>query len=211
VRAGTKTATFAPEHGSEGIRKLICKPYSYEDVRARVEWAFEAGIQRVKLYFITGFVEETESEVGEISEFVKSLARDVRLSELRPENRMIIGVAPFVPKAGTPFQRRSMEVEKVLKRKLRLVTDALRDVARVDVEADSPRGAIIQGAISIGGESMGRYLEFISRTRGSFHAAWDEALRELGDRPLRKVLEGLSSEEALPWGFIRRPKTGDKR
>jgi radical SAM superfamily enzyme YgiQ (UPF0313 family) len=210
AHAGSRSVTYAPEHGSERIRDLLNKPYSYDEILERIVWAFDSGMLRVKLYFLTGFDEETDEDISGTIEMVESLVTDCALLNRPPDNRITIGLAPFVPKASTPFQRRPMQDERVLKRKIKSVTDALRDIPKVDLETESPRMSIIQGTISVGDRSIGHYLERISMGRDSLAGAWDEALAELGDAPRANVLRSRDGS-GLPWGFIRRPKSGEMK
>jgi len=206
ARAGSRTVTLAPEHGSESIRKLVCKPLTYDEIRDKVAWAFDAGMSGVKLYFLTGFHEESDVEVDETGALIQSLIQDIGLSNRPADNRLSIGIAPFVPKPTTPFQRRAMQDERTLKRKLKRITGPLGTLPRVDVETESPRLSIIQGALSISDRSVGLHLDYVSRTLGSIFASWDEALREVGDSPRMRVLEERPIGTSLPWSFIRRPK-----
>jgi radical SAM superfamily enzyme YgiQ (UPF0313 family) len=209
ARSGAKSVTFAPEHGSARIRDVICKPYTYEEVRERVEWAYEAGMSRVKLYFLTGFEEETPEDIAQTPEFILSLADDIGLATRPADNRLSIGIAPFVPKASTPFQRRPMQDEKTLKRKIQAITAALERMPRIEVEIESPRSSIMQGALSIADRTGGLYLAEMSKSRGPLIASWENVLRELGDSPKAKVL-GHRDHDPLPWNFIIRPHVGGK-
>jgi len=209
ARSGSKTVTFAPEHGSARIRDLFCKPHTYEEIRDRVVRAYDAGISRVKLYFLTGFVEETAEDLDATPDFVLSLASDARLASRPAECRLTVGLAPFVPKAATPFQRRPMDDEKTLRRKMKRITDPLKRRPRIEVEIESPRSAIMQGALSQGDRTIAAHLAEIARTRGALVRSWDEALRKAGDGPRRRVLESRDESAALPWSFIKRPKSGN--
>jgi radical SAM superfamily enzyme YgiQ (UPF0313 family) len=206
VAAGAQSVTFAPEHGSEKIRQLVCKPTTYEDTRSRIEWAFDEGISKIKLYFITGFEEEDEADVLATGEFIQSLARDLGLGSRASAFRFTIGLAPFVPKASTPFQRRGMEDEPALKRKMKAILDPLRKQPRIDVEMESPRESIIQGALAQGDRGLVGHLAEIAKSRGSIIRAWDEAIIRLGDQPRQTALRLKKQGEKLPWGFIIRPK-----
>ena len=55
--------TFAPEGGSERIRKVINKMVSEEDLIRTVSAAFAAGWRQVKLYFMCGLPTETDDDV----------------------------------------------------------------------------------------------------------------------------------------------------
>src|SRR5664279_6177392 len=65
--------TFAPEGGSERMRKVINKMVTEEDLIGTVTAAYAAGWRQVKLYFMCGLPTETDEDVLQIA----SLAREV--------------------------------------------------------------------------------------------------------------------------------------
>ncbi len=207
-KAGAASITFAPEHGSARMREIIGKPYSYEEVRDRVRWAFESGIRRVKLYFMTGFKEETDEDLDATPEFVLSLADEISLDALPVGCRLAVSIAPFVPKARTPFQRRAMDDEQILKRKIKRMLGPLKGRSRIDSEFESPREAVLQGALSIGDRHLADHLLGISQIEGSLLSSWDTALQAHGDSPRESVLNSRPSGLELPWSFVKRPDLG---
>jgi radical SAM superfamily enzyme YgiQ (UPF0313 family) len=210
-RAGATGVTFAPEHGSERIRKLLGKPYTYDEVRDRLAWSFDSGLSNVKLYFLTGFEEETDDDLDSTSRFVLSLIEDIGLDSLPGNRRLGVSIAPFVPKAGTPFQRRAMDDERTLKRKLKRIIAPLKRRPRVDVETESPRESILQGLLSIGDRSLADYFLEVSKNNLPAHSAWDKAENLLGDSSRKMVLRSRPQGEwELPWGFISRPQIGEE-
>ncbi|HWB36018.1 MAG TPA: TIGR03960 family B12-binding radical SAM protein, partial [Rugosimonospora sp.] len=73
-RNGRRTGlTFAPEGGSERIRKVINKMVSEEDLIRTVVTAYSNGWRQVKLYFMCGLPTETDDDVLEIA----TMAHDV--------------------------------------------------------------------------------------------------------------------------------------
>ena len=58
--------TFAPEGGSERIRKVINKMVTEEDLINTVAAAYGAGWRQVKLYFMCGLPTETDEDVVQI-------------------------------------------------------------------------------------------------------------------------------------------------
>ena len=55
--------TFAPEGGSERIRKVINKMVTEEDLIRTVTTAYASGWRQVKLYFMCGLPTETDEDV----------------------------------------------------------------------------------------------------------------------------------------------------
>ena len=67
-RNGRRTGlTFAPEGGSERIRKVINKMVSEEDLIRTVVTAYTNGWRQVKLYFMCGLPTETDEDVLQIA------------------------------------------------------------------------------------------------------------------------------------------------
>lgn len=202
-KAGTRSVAYAPEHGSLKIRKLINKTYSYDDVLGRLESAFDAGVNRVKLYFLTGFEEETEEDLLSTVEYIRSLIDDSGLISRKNNERLTIGIAPFVPKATTPMQCRPMQNERALKSKIRTITSPFRKSPRVEIEIESPRTSVLQGILWVAGRDVTEHLLEVSRSRGSLLASWDAAISIAGDGPVRYLMETRDAS-ATYWRFIKR-------
>src|SRR5919201_7020547 len=67
-RNGRRTGlTFAPEGGSERIRRVINKMVSEEDLIRTVVTAYQQGWRHVKLYFMCGLPTETDEDVLQIA------------------------------------------------------------------------------------------------------------------------------------------------
>src|SRR5439155_14304766 len=65
--------TFAPEGGSERLRRVINKMVSRDDLIRTVSTAYATGWRQVKLYFMCGLPTETDDDVLEIAD----MAHDV--------------------------------------------------------------------------------------------------------------------------------------
>src|SRR5207253_10820636 len=63
--------TFAPEGGSERIRKVINKMVTEDDLIRTVAAAYSKGWRQVKLYFMCGLPTETDDDVMQIAELAK--------------------------------------------------------------------------------------------------------------------------------------------
>ncbi len=96
--------TFAPEGGSERIRKVINKMVSEEDLIRTVAAAYGAGWRQVKLYFMCGLPTETDEDVLQIARMAKEVIRTGREVSGRRDIRCTVSIGGFVPKPHTPFQ-----------------------------------------------------------------------------------------------------------
>ena len=97
--------TFAPEGGSERIRRVINKTVSKEGhVAGTVTTAYANGWRQVKLYFMCGLPTETDEDVLEIAELAVEVIRAGREASGTKDVRCTVSIGGFVPKPSTPFQ-----------------------------------------------------------------------------------------------------------
>ena len=99
--------TFAPEAGSQRMRNVINKNLTEEVIIKGAGMAFDAGWNRVKLYFMLGLPTETEEDRKEIAYLAEKIAR--RYYEIPKDKRngkvqIVISTSFFIPKPFTPFQ-----------------------------------------------------------------------------------------------------------
>src|SRR5919107_2087508 len=104
-RNGRRTGlTFAPEGGSERMRKVINKMVSEDDLIRTVSTAYSHGWRQVKLYFMCGLPTETDEDVLGIADLAKKVIAKGREVSGRNDIRCTVSIGGFVPKPHTPFQ-----------------------------------------------------------------------------------------------------------
>src|SRR5205807_9260278 len=104
-RNGRKSGlTFAPEGGSERLRRVTNKMVSEEDLIRTVTTAYANGWRQVKLYFMCGLPTETDEDVLQIARMAHEVIRAGRAASGRKDIRCTISIGAFVPKPHTPFQ-----------------------------------------------------------------------------------------------------------
>ncbi|HSU02845.1 MAG TPA: TIGR03960 family B12-binding radical SAM protein, partial [Nocardioides sp.] len=96
--------TFAPEGGSERMRKVINKMVTEEDLIRTVAAAYSHGWRQVKLYFMVGLPTETDEDVLQVAELAKRVIAKGREVSGRNDIRCTVSIGGFVPKPHTPFQ-----------------------------------------------------------------------------------------------------------
>ncbi len=96
--------TFAPEGGSERMRKVINKMVTEEDLIRTVATAYSHGWRQVKLYFMCGLPTETDETLLEIATLAKKVIAKGREVSGRNDIRCTVSIGGFVPKPHTPFQ-----------------------------------------------------------------------------------------------------------
>ncbi len=198
---GIKTATIAPEAGSERMRRVIKKGITEADIISAAKNLTQAGILNLKLYFMIGLPTETMEDI----EAIVTLVRQIKIAFLhasRPLGRMgTIGVSIncFVPKPATPFQWAAMFPEATVKKRLRYIQKKLGKEPNITVRAESCRLAYYQALISRGDRRVGDLLEaLVCRHNGHWRTALRETAFDVGFYTTRK----RSMNELFPWDFI---------
>ncbi len=118
--------TFAPEGGSERIRKVINKMVGEEDLIRTVAAAYAAGWRQVKLYFMCGLPTETDDDVLQIARMAKEVIRTGREVSGRKDIRCTVSIGGFVPKPHTPFQWAAQLGWEATDARLKLLRDEIR-------------------------------------------------------------------------------------
>jgi radical SAM family uncharacterized protein len=210
--------TFAPEGGSERIRRVINKMVSEEDLIRTVSAAFANGWRQVKLYFMCGLPTETDEDVLQIAAMAQEVIRAGRKASGRNDIRCTISIGGFVPKPHTPFQWAAQcdpdTVDDRL-RKLRAAVNADRGLGRnIGMRYHDGKPSLIEGLLSRGDRRVGRVIERVWREGGRFDGwgehfsftRWiDAAAAEL--EPQGVSLDWFTTrergeEEVLPWDHL---------
>src|SRR5919205_1896329 len=97
--------TFAPEGGSERIRRVINKMVTEDDLIRTVTTAYANGWRQVKLYFMCGLPTETDEDVLEIAELAVEVIRAGREASGSRDVRCTVSIGGVVPHTPTPLPR----------------------------------------------------------------------------------------------------------
>src|SRR5437660_8916260 len=125
-RNGRRTGlTFAPEGGSERMRKVINKMVTEDDLIRTVATAYGNGWRQVKLYFMCGLPTETDDDVMQIAEMARRVIQTGREAAGRKDIRCTISIGAFVPKPHTPFQWAPQLDHETVDRRLRALKAAV--------------------------------------------------------------------------------------
>jgi radical SAM family uncharacterized protein len=169
--------TFAPEGGSERMRRVINKMVTEEDLIRTVAAAYSSGWRQVKLYFMCGLPTETDEDVLEIADLAKKVIAKGREVSGRNDIRCTVSIGGFVPKPHTPFQWAAQLDHETTDERLR----KLREVVRADKRFGRAIGfryhdgkpGIVEGLLSRGDRRVGRVIEEVWRDGGRFDG-WSE-------------------------------------
>ncbi|HWM05058.1 MAG TPA: TIGR03960 family B12-binding radical SAM protein [Actinophytocola sp.] len=169
--------TFAPEGGSERIRRVINKTVSEEDLIRTVSAAYANGWRQVKLYFMCGLPTETDDDVMQIAAMAKEVIRAGREASGRKDIRCTISIGGFVPKPHTPFQWAAQCDPETVDHRLRKLREAVnsdRSVGRnIGMRYHDGKPSLIEGLLSRGDRRVGRVIERVWREGGRFDG-WSE-------------------------------------
>ena len=190
---GAESISLAPEAGSERLRKLIGKGFTEDDILGAVSRASAAGFKQLKLYFMLGLPTETDEDAREIAR-LSLKCRD----EAGGCVRLSLNIAPFVPKAGTSFQRWGMADLATLERRLLLVGNELKG-AGIDLKSESPEWSHAQGALSRGDWKLSQVLAGLEVNS---LAGWRRAVKQSGLDINHYVNKDWEESAPLPWAMV---------
>ena len=210
--------TFAPEGGSERMRRVINKMVTEEDLIRTVAAAYGSGWRQVKLYFMCGLPTETDEDVLAIADLAKGVIAKGREVSGRNDIRCTVSIGGFVPKPHTPFQWAAQLDHETTDDRLR----QLREIVRADKKFGRAIGfryhdgkpGIIEGLLSRGDRRVGAVIEEVWRDGGRFDG-WSEHFSY--DRWVASAEAGLAGtgvdldwyttrergyDEVLPWDHL---------
>jgi radical SAM family uncharacterized protein len=189
--------TFAPEGGSERIRKVINKMVTEEDLIKTVAAAYGAGWRQVKLYFMCGLPTETDEDVLQIADLAQRVIETGRQVSGQRDIRCTVSVGGFVPKPHTPFQWCAQLGVEETDARLHQLRDALRADKRygkaIGFRYHDGQPGIVEGLLSRGDRRVGRVIEAVWRDGGRFDG-WSEHFSY--ERWMRCAGEAFAE---LPW------------
>lgn len=194
--SGARTATLGVEAGSQRLRDLVHKGITDDQVEQAADVAGKAGFTQVKLYYMIGLPGETDADVDALVGLTLRVAE--RLERARRGGRVVVALTPCVPKAQTPFQWMAMAPAGAIEEGLARVRAGLRP-RRVEVRAESPEWAAVEGVLARGDRRLAAVLAGMERPT---LAAWARGLAEAGlnaDFYLRRT---RPVDEVLPWAVL---------
>jgi radical SAM superfamily enzyme YgiQ (UPF0313 family) len=218
-RSGRRSGlTFAPEGGSERLRRVINKMVSKDDLIRTVTTAYTNGWRQVKLYFMCGLPTETDEDVLEIAEMAHDVIRAGRDATGSRDIRCTVSIGGFVPKPHTPFQWAAQADPSTVDRrlsKLRAAINANRSLGRnVGMRYHDGEPSLVEGMLSRGDRRVGAVIEDVWRAGGRFDgwsehfsfARWvasaEKALTPLGVSLDWYTTRERDADEVLPWEHL---------
>ncbi|GAB4053897.1 TIGR03960 family B12-binding radical SAM protein [Catellatospora paridis] len=219
ARNGRRTGlTFAPEGGSERIRKVINKMVTEEDLIRTVTTAYSNGWRQVKLYFMCGLPTETDEDVLQIARLAHNVIKSGRQATGSKDIRCTVSIGGFVPKPHTPFQWAPMERPEVIDARLKALKNEInsdRSLGRaIGFRYHDGEPSLIEGLLARGDRRVGAVIRKVWENGQRFdgwsehfsYPRWVDACAE--------VLPGLGVDlewfttrereqsEVLPWDHL---------
>jgi radical SAM family uncharacterized protein len=169
--------TFAPEGGSERMRKVINKQVTEEDLIRTVTTAYAAGWRQVKLYFMCGLPTETDDDVLQIATLAREVIKAGRAVTGRRDIKCTVSIGGFVPKPHTPFQWAAQLDHESTDSRLHKLRDAIRQDREygkaIGLRYHDGKPGIVEGLLSRGDRRVGRVIEEVWR-QGARFDGWSE-------------------------------------
>ena len=200
--------TFAPEAGSERLRKIINKNTPESEILETAAIAFERGWTGLKLYFMLGLPTETDDDIEDIIQLVNKIhLLGRKVSSRTPQIR--VSAANFVPKPHTPFQWSAQAKEDELNARHEILKQGLRRQG-TKLSWHDPKTSLLEAVLSRGDRRLGEVI-YRAWKLGSVFDAWNEhfkyenwlrAFVESGLEPSFYAQRQRSLDELLPWAHI---------
>jgi radical SAM family uncharacterized protein/radical SAM-linked protein len=204
---GGKSATFAPETGSERLRKMINKTISDKDMYEAAESVFANGFHNIKLYTMVGLPTENLDDMRAFCGLIANL-NDIG-QKYGKKNTVHASIGILVPKPFTPMQWVPFMDEEKVNEHIRFVREAFKYVRSVRISwsdyglahvesfysrADRKVSGMIYKAYKHGQvfESFGEHFKY-----DGWKALWAES-----GYPQDRMFRERALDEVFPWDFI---------
>ncbi len=219
TRSGRKSGlTFAPEGGSERLRRVINKMVSEDDLIRTVAAAYGAGWRQVKLYFMCGLPTETDEDVLAIAAMAHRVIETGRKISGQRDIRCTVSIGGFVPKPHTPFQWASQLDAGTTDARLQKLRDAIRAdrscAKAIGFRYHDGKPGIVEGLLSRGDRRVGAVIRQVYENGGRFdgwsehfsYALWmDAAASAFADQDVDVdwfTVRERRRDEVLPWDHL---------
>jgi radical SAM family uncharacterized protein len=210
--------TFAPEGGSERIRKVINKMVTEDDLVRTVATAYSNGWRQVKLYFMCGLPTETDEDVLQIAELAKRVIATGRQVTGTRDIRCTVSIGGFVPKPHTPFQWAAQLDHETTDARLAKLREAIRSDRQygkaIGFRYHDGKPGIVEGLLSRGDRRVSRIIRAVWEDGARFDG-WHEhfsftrwmsaAEKALADEPVDVAwytTRERDLSEVLPWDHL---------
>ncbi len=202
-----KSATFAPETGSERLRKMINKTISDQDMVEAAESVFSNGFQNIKLYTMVGLPTEILADMEAFCGLIDKLNKIGQRYNRRNTIHASIGI--LVPKPFTPMQWTAFQTEEIVMKHIRFVREAFKYVKSVKISWSDYGIGHVESFYSRGDRKLSSMIYaaykkgmiFESFTEHFSYAGWKEIWAE-NNFPQDRIFRERALDGVFPWDFI---------
>ncbi len=207
AESNVKTATIAPEAGSQRMRDIINKKLSRDQILQAAQNLVAQGIINLRLYFMIGLPFETGRDVQAIVDLALDI-KTVFLDASRKNKRMgtiTLSINPFIPKPSTPFQWSGMTQQNLLEKRMEIIRQGLKKTANIALNFESLRQSRIDALLSLGDRRTADLIE------QALDHGWTKTFR-LNKTYCQQVIHTEKSMDivgerssSLPWNILAHP------
>jgi radical SAM family uncharacterized protein len=207
--------TIAVEAASERLRQIINKPLKNEDLFAAASAAYQAGWQKIKLYFMTGLPGETEDDIKQIVHLADKLAKLRRDFDGKTAS-VNVAVSWLVPKPHTPFGWLAQQPREYFENAKNLIIAEKRKINAkyLQFKFHEIDQSILESAIGRGDRRLAEVIEYAWRNGAKFDlwsetfnpGIWEDAFQKHGMNLDTVAQKQFATDEILPWGHLGGPE-----
>jgi radical SAM superfamily enzyme YgiQ (UPF0313 family) len=189
--------TVAVEAASPELRAKLNKNIDTDKLFEAAKILRSLKKKHLKVYFMYGFLEETDEDLTAIGQFLLDLSRDAKIN-------LNASINIFIPKPFSLWQGMAMESEDSLSRKQKVIIDSLKFIRSINVSFSQVKKSILEAILSRADRKFSKviekaFLRGISSDHDDSWKGWQEAM-EQENIDYRQYL--YSSNASLPWSFI---------
>jgi radical SAM family uncharacterized protein/radical SAM-linked protein len=201
--------TFAPETGSDRLRRVINKTFTNAEMVHAAEAAFSKGWELIKVYAMIGLPTETDEDLEELARLAEDILAAGRRATGGRKIQVKVSAGCFVPKAWTPFQWQPYAGVNELRRRIGWLKQRFRRIRGARLTWSDPEEAALESLLSRGNRALGAAIERAHDLGAVFDGwtdyinldAWRRALDDIGIDVDRELGERALSD-TLPWDLI---------
>ncbi len=204
---GGRSATFAPETGSERIRKMINKTISNDDMYHAAEYAFASKFNKIKLYTMIGFPTENLEDMESFCELIENLVKIGRKYSRGIQIAVSIGI--LIPKAFTALQWAPFVDKETALKHIHFVRERFYKHPNVRINWSAWETSMLEAFYSRGDRSLSHLiyaaykkgLIFESDCKRFDFEKWEEVFKE-NHYDSSWIYATREESSVFPWDFI---------
>jgi radical SAM family uncharacterized protein len=200
--------TFAPEAGSECLRKAINKDIDMDKLMAALKESFKSGWRKVKLYFMIGLPAENEEDLSEMVQLLYKISNSRREVD-KKDAHVTASINAFVPRPHTPFQWQPMEkIDSLVKKRDFIYKNVRSRMIELDFHPFSM--GYLEAVFARGDRRLSQAIYLAWACGAKFDGwkdhfnldRWLQVFQKSGLDPDFYAARPRGRDEMLPWSFI---------